>query len=339
MQSLPESLKSFANRIAQAAVPANAIQMVRLLRVSGFFGNPASEALAVPAGSSGQNVGIWEPKVANGKVSFVRRMEAMAEWTYWADVGRIEPKGEKLRVLLIGESVARGYLYDPVFNPAIALQMILEAQFGEGKVEVIDLARTNLGFQITEVALNALQMEPDMAIVWAGNNWCVSEPSPSEIAEFDEAVAKQGIVASKEVIDNQLVRTAKRIVNQICTAYANKGVPVAWMIPEFNLRDWQDPLTSAPYLSVDLNNQWFELHDEAQSALHDQDVAKAASLAQQMIEIDRGLCVAGYYILAECSRKANDVESERKYLTLARDATSWDLSKTIVPRPYSVMPL
>ena len=33
MQSLPESLKSFANRIAQAAVPANAIQMVRLLRV------------------------------------------------------------------------------------------------------------------------------------------------------------------------------------------------------------------------------------------------------------------------------------------------------------------
>lgn len=345
MQSLPETLKTFANRIAQAAVPADAIQMVRLLRVSGFFGGPANEAgssvaddaFGVTAGSYGHNVGIWEPKPANGKVSFVRRMEAMAEWTYWADVARIEPNGEKLRVLLIGESVARGYLYDPVFNPAMALQMILDAQLGEGKAEVIDLARTNLGFQILDVALNALQMEPDMAIVFAGNNWCISEPLASEIAEFDEAIGKHGIVASKDVIDNQLVRTSKHIVNQICSAYASKGVPVAWMIPEFNLRDWQDPLTSAPYLSVDLNKQWFELHDEAQSALRDQDFARTASLAEQMIEIDRGLCVAGYYILAACSRKRNDIEAERKYLTLARDATSWDLSKTIVPRPYSVM--
>lgn len=352
MQSLPETLKSFANRIAQAAVPASAAQMVRLLRVSGFFGGPTNpgasapsgesvtdldDAFGVPEGKYGQNVGIWEPKAANGKVSFVRRMEAMAEWTYWADVGRVEPKGDKLRVLLIGESVARGYLYDPVFNPAIALQMILEAQFGEGKVEVIDLARTNLGFQILDVAINALQMEPDMAIVWAGNNWYISEPLPSEIAEFDEAIAKHGIVASKEVIDNQLVRTSKRIVNQVCSAYASKGVPVAWMIPEFNLRDWQDPLTSAPYLSVEANNQWFDLHDEAQTALRDQDYSRAASLAERMIEIDHGLCVAGYYILAECSRKANDVEAERKYLMLARDATSWDLSKTTVPRAYSVM--
>lgn len=351
MQSLPETLKSFANRIAQAAVPANAVQMVRLLRVSGLFGGPTNEAanqssgsvaglddaFGVPAGSYGHNVGIWEPRVANGKVSFVRRMEAMEEWTYWADVGRIEPKGEKLRVLLIGESVARGYLYDPVFNPAMALQTILEAQFGEGKVEVIDLARTNLGFQVLEVALSALQMEPDMAIMWAGNNWYISEPLPSEIAEFDEAIAQHGIVASKEVIDNQLARTAKRIVNQICLAYASKGVSLAWMIPEFNLRDWQDTQTSAPYLSVALNKQWFDLHDEAQSALRDRDFARAASLAERMIEIDHGLCVAGYYILAECSRKANDLESERKYLTLARDATSWDLSKTAVPRAYSVM--
>ncbi|HKV36670.1 MAG TPA: hypothetical protein VJP89_20190, partial [Pyrinomonadaceae bacterium] len=325
---------TFANRIAQAAVPADAIQMVRLLRVSGFFGGPVSDTGNT---SNGHNVGIWEPKAANGKVAFVRRMEAMAEWTYWADVARIEPKGEKLRVLFIGESVARGYLYDPVFNPAMALQMVLDAQLGEGKAEVIDLARTNLGFQILDVAINALQMEPDMAIVFAGNNWYISEPSPSEVAEFDEAIAKHGIGSAKDVIDNQLARTSKHIVNQICSAYASKGVPVAWMIPEFNLRDWQDPLTSAPYLSVDLNKQWFELHDEAQSAFRDQDFARAANLAEQMIEIDRGLCVAGYYILAACSSKRNDVEAERKYLTLARDATSWDLSKTIVPRPYSVM--
>ena len=353
MLSLPESLKSFANRMAQTACSGDATQLVRLLRVSGFFGGPTpvpvnaasgvsvaglDEAFGgVPAGNYGDNVGIWAPKVVNGKLSFVRRMEAMAEWTYWADVSRIEAKGEKIRVLLIGESVARGYLYDPVFNPALALQMMLDAQFGEGKVEVIDLARTNLGFQIVDVAINALQTEPDIAVVFAGNNWSISEPLPSELAEIDQAIATHGIAGAKPAIDNQLARTAERIVDELCTAYRNKGVPLVWMIPEFNLRDWRDPLTNAPFLPDGLNREWLAVLDEAQSALADRDFARATQLAQRLIEIDGGLCVAGYYILADCSRAANDIDGERKYLSLARDATSWDLSKTIVPRPYSVM--
>jgi hypothetical protein len=339
--------------MARAASSEDAGQLVRLLRVSGLLGGPQVEAAttssgvsvadldgalnSAPARSYGDNVGIWGPKVVNGKVAFVRRAEAMAEWNFWADVGRIEPKSEKLRVLLIGESVARGYLYDPVFNPAIALQMILETQFGEGQVEVIDLARTNLGFQILEVALNAFQMEPDIAIVWAGNNWYISEPLPSEVAEIDEAIAKHGFVGAKQVIDPQLARTAKSIVNEIASAYASKGIPLIWMIPDFNLRDWRDPITNAPYLPEGLNREWLVLVDEAHSALRDRDFERAAQLANRMIEIDGGLCVAPFYILAECSRAANDTEAERKYLMSARDAANWDLSKTTVPRPYTAM--
>jgi hypothetical protein len=353
MEHLPESLKSFANRIAKAAISDNAAQMVRLLRVSGFFGGPSNEASKTansvsvadlddalgggPAAAYGDHVGIWARKVVNGKVSFVRRMEAMAEWNYWADVGRIEPKSEKTRVLLIGESVARGYLYDPVFNPAMALQMILESQVGEGEVEVIDLARTNLGFQIYEVAINALQMEPDIAIIFAGNNWYISEPLPSEIAEIDEAISKEGIAGAKRAVEAQIARTAKRVVSDLSAIYESKGVPLIWMIPEFNLRDWHDPIGNAPYLADGLNKEWLELLEEAQSALRDHDYERARMLAHRMIEIDHGVCVAGFYILAECSRQVNDLEAERKYLTAARDATSWDLSKTTVPRSYSAM--
>ena len=353
MQSLPESLKSFAARMARTASSEDAGQLVRLLRVSGLLGGPQGEAAtassgvsvadlddalnSAPARSYGDNVGIWGPKVVNGKVSFVRRTETMAEWNFWADVGRIEPKSEKLRVLLIGESVARGYLYDPVFNPAIALEMILETQFGEGQVEVIDLARTNLGFQILEVGLNAFQLEPDIAIVWAGNNWYISEPLPSEVAEIDEAIAKQGLAGAKKVIDAQLARTAKSIVNEIASAYASKGVPLIWMIPDFNLRDWRDPITNAPYLPDGLNREWLALLDEAHSAMRDRDFERAAQLAHRMIEIDHGLCVAPFYILADCSRQANDTEAEREFLMSARDAANWDLSKTTVPRPYTAM--
>ena len=352
MLSLPESLKSFANRMARSAFSGDATQLVRLLRVSGFFGGPATASAntasgvsvaglddafgSVPAGSYGDNVGIWAPKVVNGKVSFMRCIEAMAEWTYWADIPRIEPKSEKIRVLLIGESVARGYLYDPVFNPAVALQMILDSQFGADKAEVIDLARTNLGFQVLELATSALQMEPDIAIVFAGNNWNISEPA-FELADIDQAIAKHGFAGTKPVIDAQLARMSRHIVNELCSAYERKGIPLVWLIPEFNLRDWHDPITSAPFLPDGLNREWFMVLDEADSALADRDFDRAARLAQRLTEIDGGLDVAGYYILAECSRQVNDVAAERKYLTLARDATSWDLSTMAVPRPHSAM--
>jgi hypothetical protein len=233
--------------------------------------------------------------------------------------------------------VARGSLYDPVFNPAIALQMILEAQFGAGEVEVIDLARTNLGFQILEVGKNALQLEPDIAIVFAGNNWYISEPLPSEVAEIDEAIAKEGLVGARRAIDAHLAGTAKQIVSEMCAAYQSKGIPLVWIIPEFNLRDWHDPITNAPYLPDGLNKEWLETLAEAHSALRDRDFERAKILGQRLIEIDQGLCVAGFYVLAECSRGTNDIESEREYLSRARDAASWDLSKTTVPRPYSVM--
>jgi hypothetical protein len=352
MQSLPESLKSFANRIARTAVAGNATQMVRLLRLSGLLAGSSSNTAAssngatddldqafgdAPVRSYGTNVGIWEPRIVNGKASFVRRMDAMHEWNYWADVGRFDAKSDKTRVLLIGESVARGYLYDPVFNPAMALQQILESQFGEGGVEVIDLARTNLGFQILEVALNALQMDPDIGVIFAGNNWFILDPSPSGVAEIDEAIAREGLAGAKRVIDAQLAQTAKRVVNEICTAYASKGIPLIWIIPEFNLRDWRDPITNAPYLADGQNKRWLELMAQAQSALRDREFERAALLGHQVIEIDQGLCVAGFYILAECSRQAKDVEAERKYLTAARDSLSWDLSQETIPRPYSVM--
>ena len=350
MEHLPESLKHFANRIAKAAVSDNAAEMVRLLRVSGFLGGPSNDGATTssvtvadldhavggtPPASYGDYVGVWKRKVVDGKVSFVRRMETMPEWNYWADVGRIEPKSEKTRVLLIGESVARGYLYDPVFNPATALRMILEPQF-DG-IEIIDLARTNLGFQIREVAINALQMEPDVAIIFAGNNWYLMDPLPSEIAEIDAAISKHGIAGVKQTVEAQIARTSRRVVSDICAAYESKGVPLVWIIPEFNLRDWHDPITNAPWLPDGLNKEWLELMEEAQSALRDGDFKTAALLADKMIQIDEGLCVAGFYILAECSRRANDVDGERKYLTLARDTTSWDISATTVPRAYSVM--
>lgn len=341
MERPPESLKSFANRVATLAASEDSAQLVRLLKLSGLIGGAAAlinldhENGGLPDGAKPAHVGIWQRKVENGKPCFVRRNEMRHEWHYWANVGRIEAKGSKRRVVLIGESVARGYLYDPEFTPAMALEMILAPHFEAG-VEVIDLARTNLSFKVRELAISALELQPDIVIVFAGNNWCINEPQPSEITETDEALTKDGIAGAKRTADAQIARTARRIVKDIAGAYKSSGVPLVWIVPEYNLADWRDPVTTAPYLGEGLNREWLSLLEDAEAALREHDFGRAKELAEKMIELDQGVCAAGLYVLADCSHHANDLASERKYLELARDAVSWDSSTMARPRPYSV---
>jgi hypothetical protein len=261
----------------------------------------------------------------------------MPEWSLWANIGRIEAKGSKKRVVLIGESVARGYLYDPLFTPAIALEAMLKARLGADEVEVIDLARVNLSYEIRELARGALQLEPDAVIILAGNNWGLKFPQPSEVVEINEAVTKDGIAGAKRASEAHIARNARRVVDDVATAYERAGVPLIWMIPEFNLADWRDPVTNAPHLPGALNRRWLELLGEAESALRDGDDARAAQLASQMVELDGGVSVAGLYILAECHERAARIDEARDCLERARDASSWDTSRMSIPRPYSFM--
>jgi hypothetical protein len=346
MERPPESLKSFANRVASLAQSGQTAQMLRLLCFAGFLGADegqtelsrlVSQAGAAPATPDPSRLGIWERKEEGGSVCFVRRLELMPEWSLWANIGRIEAKGSKKRVVLIGESVARGYLYDPLFTPAIALEAMLKARLGADEVEVIDLARVNLSYEIRELARGALQLEPDAVIILAGNNWGLKFPQPSEVVEINEAVTKDGIAGAKRASEAHIARNARRVVDDVATAYERAGVPLIWMIPEFNLADWRDPVTNAPHLPGALNRRWLELLGEAESALRDGDDARAAQLASQMVELDGGVSVAGLYILAECHERAARIDEARDCLERARDASSWDTSRMSIPRPYSFM--
>lgn len=351
MERPPESLKTFANRIASAAASEASDQLVQMLRIAGLTGERVPDHATRPLWSDtpvaytsepgvppqqSRHIGIWERKTENGTTSFVRRLEAMDTWYFWANIGRIPAKGSKLRVVLIGESVARGYIYDPSFTPAMTLQLILDEQFGQDQIEVIDLARTNLGYEVKDLALAALQLEPDVAIIFAGNNWGFSQPAFNDISEIDQALGTEGMAGVKRVCDEYIERTVKTMATEIAAQYKNNGVPLIWMIPEFNLADWRQPFTNAPYLPGDRNREWIELLKNARQALTDGDVAVAEQLAAKVVELDQGTCSAGYYILAECRHLAQDACGERKYLELARDAQSWDLSLTFIPKPYSI---
>lgn len=330
-------MKSFANRIGNTAGLKDASEVVRLLLLAGLLDGskkPNFDDTNKVNEPDADTVGIWARRIENGKTCFVRRSDKINEWLFWANIGRIEPKSEKRRVVLVGESVARGYFYDPQYTPAIALQSMLESQFDEG-VEVIDLARTNLHCEVRELAISALQLEPDIAIIFAGNNWWPADPTASELAEIVEALSSGGVPAAKKTTQTQITRNAARLVNDISKAYESKGIPLVWIIPEFNLVDWRDHVKNAPYLPAGLNKQWLTLQAKAQNAFSDGDFDRAENLARQMVEIDQGVCGAGLYIVADCRLAVGDHDEARKYFEMARDSASWDLNRGAIPKPYS----
>src|SRR5438045_2187437 len=85
-------------------------------------------------------IGIWHPKSENGNTEWIRAKSDQR--TLWANVDSIGPKTDRCRVLLIGESVARGFLYDPGLSCANVLQTIFDS--AGTMVEVVDLARTDI---------------------------------------------------------------------------------------------------------------------------------------------------------------------------------------------------
>jgi len=323
--------------------------LVRLLRISGLTGEsvradgarPVDNAISIYVSEPGvpprqsRHIGIWERKTENGKNCFVRRLDTMDTWHLWANLGRIDAKGSGLRVLFTGESVARGYLYDPSFTPAMALQMMLEGQYGKDQVEVIDLARTNLGYEIKDLALAALQLEPDVAIIFAGNNWGFAMPGFDEIVEIDSAIESEGMAGVKRVCDEYIAKRVKRMVREIAAEFKSSGIPLIWIIPESNLGDWREPFTNAPYLPANRNREWILTMKEARKALSEGNLAKAEELATRAVQLDEGTTAAGYRVLADSRRMENDPQGERKYREYARDAQSWDSAIGFIPKPYA----
>jgi hypothetical protein len=348
MRTPPEALKAFCNRIASAAMSSGGAQLARQLRVAGMLGEPfqpagaapfappAREEEAPPAGVD--RVGIWERK--RGETHFVRRMDTAPEWSLWANLGRIEPKGGRRRVVLIGESVARGYLYDPRFTPAMVLRAILERRMNEA-VDVVDLARTDLRMEVGELARSALLLEPDAVVLFAGNNWNVSfKPPLSEIALIDSRLREEGIPGLKRFAEEKAAARVRGMVGEVSSFYRARGIPVVWLVPEFNLGSWRDPVTNAPHLPGTGNCDWLEHWQAARRAFDAGDLQKAAELARRMVEIDQGVAAAGLYLAAECSLRSGDLgdlKAARRHLELARDAVIWDTSRHVTPRAYGVV--
>ncbi len=317
-------LKSLANEMARQLSGSDGASTALFLQRFGLL-TPSEKPK--PAARR-EVVGIWEA----GPQGYERSAAFRKEWPLWAADQSIPLKGERKRVLLLGESVAAGFLYAPEYKPSQALEAALTTALGES-VEVVDLAKIDLkALELAELARAATALEPDCLVVFAGNNWFVQD---KQDCHFEATVLReQGVLGLKELREQHLAVLIENISKQLVEISAN--LPIVIVIPEINLADWRlDAEADSPWLPVGSNRRWLECRAAAYSALVSSRFDEAAALAGEMVELDGGTAASGWTLLADCARARGDLAAARACLEKARDSHIWDYTHQ-TPRVLSL---
>lgn len=285
-----------------------------------------------------RKIGIWERKQENGETWYVRTAQKES-FGFWSNLERIGPRGGRKRILLLGESVARGICYDPFFTPAMALEKILSFILAE-PVEVIDLARTDIGpYELGALIESSPALSADAIVIFAGNNWRLPTGTVNfDLADLARKVETAGDWTPITARVYEEVRAGVRsLLSLLQRVIAEKQIPVVFLLPEFNLLDWKNESSGQmPVANGTELQAWEDWRKEAEESLANGDIDQATALAEEMIAVDRGTLPAGYEILARCKMKLGETSAARTFCERARDA-SHSLPINLSPRCYSII--
>lgn len=281
---------------------------------------------SLPAFTTTGHIGIYKPEEVDGEIVYSRDVARKARWTYFADIPTIPAKGQRKRVLLLGESVARGFLLDPGFTPAQVLGALLNGNADKDEFEVIDLAETNLGMAgLKERYREALDLEPDMVLFLAGNNWRddlvnMILTDKTYLSRVREAlVVNQDISSARTILEELFAKLVQDFLAYVRTV-GGPALPVIFAIPEFNLLDCRST-PGERFISRLPDNGiagWIAARDRAELALKDKDAQAAIAQAGTMIALDPSHPY-GYELLADAHLLLQEYDKARVYLETARD--------------------
>lgn len=282
-------------------------------------------------------IGIWKEDAEEQQ--YIRDKKQMADWVRWADQNKIPFTTTKKRILLTGESVARGSFYGNECTPARMLEHILGKAAGEHKIEVVDIAKSGMELdELTALLQKAAVLHPDQVVIIAGNNFfyklykdfLTATPEYNHINELTDEWLKKCIDKALEQFTISFLQDMQRI-------FVSRNVPVLFVVPAFNLSDWKVTMLEKlpPSLPTTALARWNQLQEAAGEALAAQHYAELEKAATAMLK----LCPvhpAPYELLGEAAMARQDWGAAKKYLEDARDHTL--LFKSIgKPRILSVV--
>lgn len=333
-----EDLKTLATSLATslATGKADKKKVLQILEELGYA-SPGAKAAQARKTTPGPHIGIYSPQIIDNEIYYQRNTAFKAKWERFADIDIIPPKGVRKRIVLLGESVARGFLLDPDYTPAALLEILLNSTGNGEEFEVIDLAETNLSMEGIKLRYTeCLALKPDLVIFFAGNNWRtdIEVNMMNSMANLENLV-KGGINGFKTVIEEVLISLTRSFLSYLHDAAIRDNVELIFAIPEFNLQDYR----SSPGEQIVTKlagggmQQWTDAVKNARAA--DSDLDKRKAYAGKMITVDPTHPL-GYEILADCNLAEGDNEGARACLEAAKDCSLFFRSNS-KPRIYSII--
>ncbi|GGG03243.1 carbamoyltransferase C-terminal domain-containing protein [Paenibacillus aceti] len=274
-----------------------------------------------------EKVGIWRRQAPGSQGEFVRDARNRHEFCHWAQVERIPPKGARTRIGFAGESGARGFLLDPFHNPATCLEELLNGTLGAEEMEVVDIARVSIRLRdLQSVCLQSSLLEPDVLVIYAGDNWrkslwALNEGEVSTILQsLHEPHRYEVIRAVFEQKSDALIRA---FFEKLYEPFILRGIPVIFIIPEFNLQAWKSN-ESEKTLSWpgEESEEWHALRLQAEELLQAGRFEELSPLAARMVQLNSANPL-GYQLLAEVYDNAGMLDEARRSLEKARDTNMY----------------
>ena len=240
-----------------------------------------------------------------------------------------------LRVCLIGESTAAGSFYAPHLTPA----MVLEEQLGEVRgaraYEVIDLTDVDMTatggkHDLVRVTVAALQLNPDLIVIFAGNNWLTqmrpfASSSRDHFLRFAPAYRAAGVRGIMESCERDTASHHQGVMRNLAHIAAAAGIPTILVIPEVNHLDWERGLPVA-WLSGERTSQWQALHRRALALTTTGDGSDGDSLAdiaKRMIALDEGTCPISHRLLGNALVARERLAEAREAYIREVDSAAW----------------
>ena len=321
----------------------NKQQVFELLKQLGYENLPEVKQESFDESGFENHIGIYKPETKNGEVHYTRDVALKGRWSYFADVQSIPPKSDKKRIVLLGESVTRGFLLDPEYTPALVLDQLLNSQ-QEEQYEVIDLAETNLGMVgIRQRFERCTALQPDLVIFFAGNNWredlLISIANDQEKQETIKALTDdvKGIATVKPQVEAYFKEIVSDFITEVGGVAQKNEFKVLFAIPEFNLLDCRSTPKERVIseLPVEQLSAWIQAKEYAEQNIKAKTFSEAELYAQKMIDIDPSHPY-GFELLADCKIHSGDYEAARYYFETARDTALFCRTNS-KPRVFKVI--
>lgn len=333
-----ELRQRLCHELARQATTAAGLDRLRRLHAGALRPPPGT---AEPGSAPSAGTAPGSPSASPPAPRPILDLQPVADAGRLAFVGsdgtRLHPRAGPLphRICLLGESAAAGMFHRPHATPAAILSRLLNPGAGApDRFEVVDLARPALtDRELAGATAAALQLNPSLLVVFAGNNWVWSGLGPDfagqaagGVEDCDEAagaLVAQGVPGIRALGERRQRERAGRTLDRLTALAREAAVPLVCVAPEVNLADIDVP-HPVYWLPGDGVRLWYGGHRRASLLLAKGDATAAARAAERLIALDGGACAESHALLARAHQALGEPAAALATWRAAADAASWD---------------